>query len=218
VDDWSEHAVRWRGQKLSFRKGQKVAIKVEYYQAGLDRGVHLGWRTPSQLAAEATLAKIDNTAETYLPRGVNWIDFWTNQRFKGGQVVKKSVALNRMPLYVRAGSILPMGVMMQYVTEKPNAPYEVRIYPGANAHFTLYEDDNETYNYEKGQYATVELDWNDETRTLTVGKRSRSFPGMISTRLMNIVVARPGQNQGINEGRSAVRTIIYTGKKTAVKL
>ena len=84
--------------------------------------------------------------------------------------------LDILPLYVRAGSIVPMSPVMNYATEKPYAPYEIRVYPGADAKFTIYEDDNETYNYEKGQRATVELVWNDAARTLTVGKRQGSFP------------------------------------------
>ncbi|MEO7719807.1 MAG: TIM-barrel domain-containing protein [Capsulimonas sp.] len=217
VDDWSEHAMRWVGQKLSFHKGQKVAVKIEYFQGGLERGVRLGWRTPSQIAGAVSSSKIDNVTGTYLPRGASWVDFWTNQRFAGGQTVKKAVPLNLIPLYIRAGSIVPMGPVMQYATEKPGAPYEIRVYPGADARFTLYEDDNETYNYEKGQYATVELIWSDAARTLTVGKRSGSFPGMIASRKLNIVVARPGQNPGIAEGRSSARAINYTGAKSVVK-
>lgn len=193
-------------------------MKIDYFQGAGDRGIRLGWRTPSELASASSTGTVNNTAATYLPRGAGWIDFWTNQRFRGGTTVKKAVALHELPLYIRAGSIVPMGPVQQYATEKPNAPYEIRIYPGANAHFLLYEDDNETYNYEKGQYATVPLDWNDATRTLTIGKRSGSFTGMLPTRRMNIVLAVPDRNQGIPEGRSSVRTITYTGRKADVKL
>jgi len=216
VDDWSEHAARWRSQRVAFHKGQKVAIKVEYFQGGLNRSIRLGWRTPSQMASAVTDRPADNRAATYLPRGANWIDFWTNQRYPGGRTVSQTVPLNRLPLYVRAGSIVPMSPPMHYVTENPDAPYEIRIYPGADAHFTLYEDDNETYNYEKGQYVTVELTWHDATQTLTIGKRAGAFPGLIPTRRLNIVLARPGQNAGIDEARVAVRTVTYTGREATV--
>lgn len=122
-----------------------------------------------------------------------------------------------MPLYVRAGSIIPMGPVMQYATERPDAPYEVRIYPGANARFTLYEDDNETYNYEKGQYATYELSWNDAARVLTIGARKGRFPGMFEKRMHRIVVAGPGMNAGVAEGSANVKTVTYSGQKLEVR-
>lgn len=217
VDDWSVHAKHWQSKKLRFRRGQKVAIKVEYFQGSFDRVLRLGWWTPSQMDTKSRQVTATNIAETYLPAGANWYDFWTNQRVAGGTTVKRAVPLDQMPLYVRAGSIVAMGPVVQYATEKPDAPYEVRIYPGADASFTLYEDDNETYNYEKGQRATVTLQWNDAKKELVVGQRTGSFPGMVTTRKMNVVIARPGQNQGANEALTSAKSVTYTGKKVAVK-
>ncbi|MEO7933716.1 MAG: TIM-barrel domain-containing protein [Chthoniobacterales bacterium] len=216
VDDWGTHAMRWKGQKLTFRKGQQVALKIDYNQGSGDRGLRLGWRTPSELK-DPTGKKVADAQETYLPSGADWYDFWTNVRHPGGQTVKQSVPLDRMPLFVRAGSIVPFGPVVQYATEKPDAPYEVRVYPGANATFTLYEDDNETYDYEKGRRDTCTLSWNDAERTLTIGERKGSFPGMISTRTLNIVLAAPDQNAGITAAPQAVKSITYTGKPIAVK-
>ena len=131
--------------------------------------------------------------------------------------MERDCPLNILPLYVRAGSIVPMGPVMQYATEKPDAPYEIRIYPGADAKFTLYEDDNETYNYEKGEYATVDLAWNDAAKTLTIGPRQGSFPGMVAQRKLNIVLALPGKNAGIGDGSTDVKTVTYTGKPVQLK-
>jgi len=131
--------------------------------------------------------------------------------------VSRECPLDILPLYVRAGSIVPFGPSVQYATEKPDAPYEIRIYPGANAKFTIYEDDNETYNYEKGQRATYELSWNDAARTLTIGARQGSFPGMVATRKLNVVLAAPGQNAGTPGTTQSAQTIIYTGKPAVVK-
>ena len=155
--------------------------------------------------------------ETYLPAGAEWYDFWTNERHEGGAVAKGSFPLDRFPLYVKAGSIVPFSPVMQYTTEKPDAPYEIRVYPGANARFVIYEDDNETYNYEKGQYATVELVWNDAARTLSIGDRKGAFQGMIPLRKYNVVVAAPDLNAGIAEAVNERKTIIYSGQKTIVK-
>ena len=218
VQDWRDNAKRYRSAKVTFSKGQEVSVKLEFYQGGGERALRLAWRTPSDiLALTDARQEVDNVMETYLPAGAAWTDFWTNQTFTGGRTVKKSCPLHILPLYVRAGSIVPMGPVVQYATEKPDAPYEIRIYPGADAAFTLYEDDNETYDYEKGERATVDLAWNDAKRTLTVGERQGSFPGMVAERQLNMVIAAPGRNAGLEPGSDDVKTIRYTGETTTVK-
>ncbi|MEO8617719.1 MAG: DUF5110 domain-containing protein [Luteolibacter sp.] len=212
VDDWSVHPFRYKGVKMTLRNGQKVAVKIDYFNGDGGRGLRLAWKTPGSLGSDA-----NSIVETQLPSGANWYDFWTNERFTGGQSVSKACPLDVFPLYVRAGSIVPMSPVMNYVTEKPDAPYEIRIYPGADANFTIYEDDNETYDYEKGQRATYELSWNDAARTLTVGARKGSFPGMVGSRKLNIVLAAPGRNQGIEGALQSVQSVSYTGKSTVVK-
>jgi len=217
VEDWSQGAKRYRSAHVTLNKGQEVPLKLEYFQGGVDRVIRLGWRTPSDIRKLNGEKKVlNNVMETYLPSCVNWIDFWTNQQFKGGQTVEKACPLNILPLYVRAGSIVPMGPVMQYATEKPDAPYEIRIYPGADAKFTIYEDDNETYNYEKGERATYDLVWNDAARTLTIGPRKGSFPGMFAERKLNIVMASPDRNTGLAQGNFNDKTVNYTGKAVEV--
>jgi alpha-D-xyloside xylohydrolase len=119
--------------------------------------------------------------------------------------VTKTCPLDAFPLYVRAGSIVPMGPAdLQYATERPAAPYEIRIYPGANATFTLYEDDNETYAYERGQRATYDLVWDDAAQTLSIGARQGAFPGMVAKRELKIVLT------GASAG--AAQTVVYVGQ------
>ncbi|MBI2513289.1 MAG: DUF5110 domain-containing protein [Opitutae bacterium] len=193
AEDWSNGPKRYRGAKIPLAKGQQVALKVEFHQGGGGRYFRLGWRTPTEIRALAESKKaVDPTARTYLPAGADWFDFWTNERFTGGQEITTTCTLETFPLYVRAGSIVPMGPAMQYATEKPDAPYEIRVYPGTDATFTLYEDDNETYAYEKGQRATIPLRWDEKARTLTIGAREGSFPGMIATRTFRVVWPRAG--------------------------
>lgn len=127
------------------------------------------------------------TAMKYLPKGAVWYDFWTNQTYKGGQTLTLQTTLDRVPMFVRAGSILPLGPEMQYVGEKPWNNLEIRVYPGANGSFTLYEDEGDSYNYEKGAYSTITFDWNDKSRTLTIGERKGSFPGMLTSRQFTVV-------------------------------
>jgi alpha-D-xyloside xylohydrolase len=172
LERWENGGKRLASTRRALRKDQSIKLTLEYYQASSDRSLRLAWRTPSAIRAlDETKAVTDSSLRTYLPKGAAWYDFWTNQRHEGGQSVVRDVPLDIVPLYVRAGAILPMGPVLQYATEQPDAPYEIRIYPGADGSFTLYEDDNETYAYEKGQSARVELGWNDKARTLAISAR-----------------------------------------------
>ena len=218
AEDWNQAAVRYRSAKITLKKDQKIPVKLEYFQGGRERFLRLAWRTPGQIRELANAKSgLNNSMETYLPQGADWYDFRTNERFAGGQTVKLNCPMDIVPLYVRAGTIVPMGPVVQYATERPEAPYEIRIYPGANARFTIYEDDNETYNYEKGQRTTYDLVWNDAARTLTVGDRTGSFPGMVATRTLNLVIASPGRNSGLAETIAPAKSVNYSGKKVEVK-
>ena len=145
----------------------------------------------------------------YLPSGSDWYDFWTNEIFKGGNEISKETSIDIIPLYIKAGSILPIGPEVQYATEKNWDNLELRIYEGADGTFTLYEDENDNYNYEKGIYSTITFSWNDTKRTLTINNREGSFPGMLTDRKFNIV--RIGKNQ------TNYKTVNYAGKKMVIK-
>ena len=147
------------------------------------------------------------TATKYLPKGANWYDFWTGKRYQGGQTVTLETQLNRVPMFVRAGSIVPMGPVMQYVGEKKWDNLELHVYPGADATFTLYEDEGDNYNYEKGVYATIPITWKERTRTLTIGERKGSYPGMLEQRRFTIITPE-GQKQSVD----------YSGKEVKIRL
>ena len=153
----------------------------------------------------------------YLPAG-DWYDFWTGQKVKGGQEVDAAARIERMPLFVRAGSILPMGPDVQYAAEKPADPIELRIYAGADGDFTLYEDENDTYNYEKGAFATSSMHWDDAKRRLTIGDRQGSFPGMLTSRTFRVIVVRASEGIGIGSSASADKVVPYSGKGINVSL
>ncbi|PTX91571.1 TIM-barrel domain-containing protein [Opitutus sp. ER46] len=210
VDDWSSGPKRYRGAQVALKKGQPVALRAEYYQGTYGRYFRLTWRSPEELRALASRSKdVDNTMETYLPAGTDWYDFWTGKRFKGGATVTKKCPLDTFPLYARAGSIVPMGPVVQYATERLDAPYEVRVYAGADARFTLYEDDNETYAYERGERATFDLVWHDADRTLVVEARQGAFPGLVRQRELKVVlIAGP---------ESLAKSLLYTGARTEVR-
>ena len=130
----------------------------------------------------------EKTAVKYLPKGTTWYDFWTNKTYKGGQSVTLTTAFDRVPMFVRAGSILPLGPEMQYVGEKSWDNLEIRVYPGADGTFTLYEDEGDSYNYERGVFSTITFTWNDKARKLTIGARKGEFPGMLKSRQFTVVM------------------------------
>jgi alpha-D-xyloside xylohydrolase len=154
----------------------------------------------------------------YLPGHNNWVDFWTGKSEASGRSIEATAPLQTMPLYIPAGSILPLGPPIQYVSEKPADPIELRIYRGANGSFTLYEDEGDTYHYEKGVYATIPLDWNEATQTLRIGERKGSFPGMLKQRTFNVVFVSANHGIGVDDTPKPDRTIKYSGQSISVKL
>ncbi len=128
------------------------------------------------------------TTTKYLPKGAAWYDFWTGRRYGGGQTVTLETRFDRVPMFVRAGSILPLGPEMQYVGEKAWDNLELRVYPGADATFTLYEDEGDNYNYEQGKHATITMQWNDKARKLTIGQRQGAYEGMLQQRQFTVVL------------------------------
>ena len=170
----------------------------------------------SFLVAPVTEPKV-NERDVYLPESVNWYDFRTGKYFKGGQTIKAEAPLDEIPLYIKAGSIIPMGPAIQYATEKSD-PVEIRIYLGADGEFTLYEDENDNYNYEKGIYSTITFNWENEKKELTINDRKGSFPGMLSERKFNIVVVGKTKGVGITPVEKFDQVVTYDGKKVVVKL
>jgi alpha-D-xyloside xylohydrolase len=155
--------------------------------------------------------------ETYLPASTDWFDFWTGEKLSGGNKVTKQVPLDIIPLYVKAGAIIPLGPNVQYADEKKWDNLEVRIYPGADGKFLLYEDENDNYNYEKGIYSTISFNWNDKKKTLTIGDRKGSFPGILTDRSFNIVIVDVNKGSGENLFGQAGKEIKYSGKKLVLK-
>jgi len=156
--------------------------------------------------------------EVYLPKEAEWYDFWTGEKYNGGQIINKASPIDIIPLFVKAGSIVPIGPEVQYATEKTWDSLELRIYEGADGKFTLYEDENDNYNYEKGIYSTITFIWNDAGKILTIGERKGSFPGMLEDRKFNIVRVARNKGTGMKTVNKFDREVIYTGKKIAVKM
>lgn len=145
--------------------------------------------------------------EVYLPSGNKWYNYWTNENFDGGQKLKIKTSLDRIPLFVRAGSIIPIGPDVQYTNEKKWDNLIINVYPGADGTFTLYEDEGDNYNYESGAYTEILMKWNDTKRILTIDARKGEYNGMLTKRNFTIRTA---------DGKEKV--ITYSGKKINVKI
>jgi len=150
----------------------------------------------------------------YLPEA-KWYDFWTGHALAGPAVIDASAPLDRIPLFVRAGSILPMGPDIQYSTEKTD-PIELRVYTGANGNFALYEDENDNYDYEKGAHSTIPLQWDDASHTLTIGDRQGEFPGMPQSHTFHVVFVGEGHGIGIAPTAEVDKVVQYSGKQILV--
>ncbi len=154
----------------------------------------------------------------YLPKGTDWFDFWTGKKLQGGQTINKAAAIDIIPLFVKAGSIIPFGPKVQFVTEKNWDNLDIRVYKGADGEFVLYEDENDNYNYEKGFYSTITFTWNDAKKVLTINDRKGSFPGMISKRKFNITVVNEKKGIGTAKDAKPDKVVSYTGEKIVIAL
>ena len=149
----------------------------------------------------------------YLPKSVDWYDFWTGKYFNGGQSIKTDAPIDKIPLFVKAGSIIPVGPKVQNTVESKGNNLEIRIYEGANGEFTLYEDEGDNYNYEKGAFSTVKFSWDNTNKILTIGERNGSFSGMLAERKFNIMLISKDKNVGILTNEKFSAEINYTGKE-----
>lgn len=152
----------------------------------------------------------------YLPKGADWYDFWTGEKTEGGKEISKATPIDIIPLYIKAGSILPWGPKVQYAEEKKWDNLNLFIFPGADAEFILYEDENDNYNYEKGICSTIKMKWDDKAGTLTIGTRQGEFPGMLKNRTFHVTIIKDGKN--INTISQADKQIVYQGQEINVKM
>ena len=170
---------------------------------------------PALMVTPVTDPGVDSQ-RVYLPAS-DWYNFWTGEELTGGRFTTVAAPLETLPLLVRAGSIVPMGPFLEYSNQKPADPIELRVYPGADGDFTLYEDDGLTYDYEKGAYATIPIHWDDAKGALTLGERQGSFPGMLEHRTIKIIWVSEGHGVGVNPAATVDKTVQYEGKALTVK-
>ena len=192
-----------RGLIMDFRLDEHAATVGDQFMFG-----------PAFLVNPVTDPEV-NSRRVYLPKA-KWYDVWSGSSVEGPRMIDAAAPIDRLPLFVRAGAIVPMGPEKEWSTEKPEDPIELRIYPGADGDFTLYEDENDGYNYEKGVYATIPFHWDDAKQTLTIGERRGTFPGMLTERRFQVVFVRENHGAGIKAESKPDKVVLYSGKQTSV--
>jgi|WetSurSiteA1Bulk_404760.scaffolds.fasta_scaffold00086_5 alpha-D-xyloside xylohydrolase len=158
------------------------------------------------------------TRNIYLPSTCGWYDIYSGTYIQGGILVQALAPLDRIPLYAREGSIVPYGPDIQFTTEKQADPITLYVYTGKDAAFDLYEDEDVNYAYEKGVFSVVPIWYNEQNRTLTIGDRKGSFPGMLARRTFNIIVVNKDKPVGLDFNNKPDKTVLYDGQKLSVNL
>lgn len=214
VYDFSDDRRVWdMGDEFMFGRSILAApiVRPQYTEEKImNEDAMTGWDKKVVAADAATQTDFTETKSVtkYLPANTVWYDFWTDDRHEGGHDVTLATTINRVPMFVRAGSILPLAPVMQYAGEHKWDDLEIIVYPGADGSFTLYEDEGDSYNYEKGLRSTIEFKWNDKSRQLTIAKRQGSFPGMLTSRVFRVRLA----------GSAVIKSVKYTGKTVKCRM
>ena len=207
-----------------------LAWRVTSEDYTIQRPLVMDWRTDSKVRdigdqfmfgpaiLVGPVLQADASRRTmYLPESLAWYDFWTGASEKGGREIEADAPLDRIPLYVRAGSILPLGPEIEYADEKPDGPIEMRIYPGADGTFELYQDAGDSYEYERGAHSSIPLRWSESTRTLTIGDQEGRYPQMPESVQFKIVWVSAGHGAGLAPVANPDKTVEYTGKAISVQ-
>ena len=194
-----------RGLVMDFPKDEKVKDIRDQYLFGRD------------IMVAPVTAYGARERSVYMPKGANWYDFHTGALHKGGTRVTVKAPFSQIPLLVKAGAIVPMGPVMQYVDEKPDAPITLRVYTGADGKFSLYEDDGVSNGYARGEFTRIPVSYDDKTGTVTIGARVGKYKGMVAKREFKVHFIKPGvaTSQRLDESD---KSVVYEGKPVTIKL
>lgn len=193
-----------RGLAMDFSPDDKVKNIGDQYMFG-----------PALLINPVYSYKATNR-QLYLPTGQGWYDLYSGKYTEGGQTITADAPYERMPVFVKAGSIIPTGPDLQYTGEKPATVITLFVYTGKDASFNLYEDEGTNYNYEQGKYAIIPITYSEQTKTLTIGKRQGSFTGMLTKRKFNVVFVSAGNAVSIDAVKGG-KTVNYNGGVVSMK-
>jgi len=208
-----------------------LAWKVTIEDYTIQRPLVMDWRTDAKtwnlgdqfmfgpaLLVNPVLSAGAAKRTVYLPAAAVWYDFWSGKSMSGNQEIEADAPLDRIPLFVRGGSILPMGPSIEYAAQDPAGPVEIRVYRGANGKLDLYEDAGDGYGYKKGEHSIIPIHWDDRGAMLTIGMREGSFPGMVEHRRFRVILVGSGHGVGADVTNAPNANIAYQGKELHVKL
>jgi alpha-D-xyloside xylohydrolase len=193
------------------------ALPFEYPHQLALRNVSHEFLFGKSLLVSPVTRKDATSRRVTLPGGDGWTDFWTGQSLQGGQIITAQAPLSQIPVFVKQGSILVLGPVIQSTAE-PENPMEIRIYPGRNASFQLYEDAGNGYGYQHGEYSIIPMHWNNRHHTLVIGQRKGSFPGMRRTNVFRIEMVSPGHGVGSDVDLHPDAVINYVGQRIEVPI
>lgn len=193
---------------LELEKGKEYPIicKTQNNQTGAAR-FRLYWKTPSDFEKEKQKADKPKTRDVYLPEGANWVDYWTGKNYEGGKSYTFDAPIDKIPILVKQGSILPLGPEVQYADENPFGELEIRVYQGADGEFLLYEDEGDNLNYQSGKYSLIKFTYTEASKKLKILKREGSFDGMKQERVFKVTT-----------GEKVVQTVNYKGDEVEISL
>ncbi len=204
ADTYYHAGTMMRGLVMDFPNDEKVRDIADEYMFG-----------PSLLVAPVTEYKA-RTRSVYLPAGVRWYDFYTGKAYDGGREIDAAAPLKHMPLFVKEGSILPIGPNIQYTGQKPDAPITLTVYTGKDGHFDLYEDDGTTNAYLHGAWSRIPVSYDEGSGTLTIGDRVGSFPGMVVNRIFNIRWISGPTADAVKFEAKPDQSVRYSGKTVEI--
>jgi alpha-D-xyloside xylohydrolase len=205
ADTYHRDSTMMRGLVMDFPADAKTREVADQYMFG-----------PDFLVSPVSEFKARGRA-VYLPAGTSWYDFYSGRAFKGGQTVQAEAPLERMPLFVRAGAIVPMGPAVQYTGEKSDAPITLFVYAGKDGAFDLYEDDGVSYGYERGAFSRIPMRYDDKTGTLTIGARAGDFPGMVKSRTFRVNWISGPSAKATDFDAAGARSVVYDGRPVTLK-
>ena len=194
---------------LELEKGKEYPIicETQNNQTGAAR-FRLYWKTPSDFEKETQKADKPKSRKVYLPKSTNWVDFFTGEVYQGGQTVEIETPIEKIPILIRQGSILPLSEVGQYADEKANGDLEIRIFEGQDGEFTLYEDEGDNLNYKDGKFSLIKFSYSEKDKTLKISETQGSFPGMKTERFFT-VTTKLGK---------VIQKVKYEGKEIEIKL
>jgi alpha-D-xyloside xylohydrolase len=206
ADTWFKDGTIMRGLVMDFPADPAVRNIADQYLFG-----------HAFLVAPVTRFKA-SSRPVYLPAGASWYDAYSGRSFAGGRRIQADAPYERMPLFLRAGSIVPFGPDIQHTSEKPDAPLSLVVYAGANGEFSLYEDDGTSLGYQRGAYSRIPLRWDERAGALTIGAREGRWQGMPERREFQVRLVSGAKPSALDSDRPSDAVVSYDGAQKIVKL